>query len=283
MNIPILLYHSVSKQNIANPDQWAVSPEVFERHLAFLRKKGYQPLTIDELAQALRTEQRLPQKPVAITFDDGLEDFLSNALPILEKYDFPATLFVTTGFVGGASHWAKREKERTRPMLSWRELSSIKGINIGAHTHNHPQMDLISLSQARNEVATSKKILEKMLNISITTFAYPHGYYSRKVINVLEEVGYTSACIVGHAMATDTDNLYALPRIIIKSDVSTEKLGEYLQGIGLSKGNLWHGFRRKGWWLVRRLRGGYLPGIRNLLKIQNRRRKDREENRVQEN
>jgi peptidoglycan/xylan/chitin deacetylase (PgdA/CDA1 family) len=279
MNIPILLYHSVSVQTDGIDDQWSVSPENFEIHLSYLREQGYQPLTVDEIADAIRSKSGLPDKPVAITFDDGLEDFLTHAVPVLQKYDFPSTLFVTTGFVGGASHWAKREDEKTRPMLSWQELASLQGkINIGAHSHNHPHLDLIPLKQAREEVAVSKKMLEYQLGIPIATFAFPHGYYSHRVISALKDAGYTSACIVGHAMATDSDNLYALPRIIIKSDDTSDKLEQYLQGIGLNNRNFWHGFRRKGWWFVRKVRGGYILGIRRLLRIRNRRSIDRKSN-----
>ena len=279
MNIPILLYHSISTQKDDVEDQWAVSPENFEIHLSYLREQGYQPLTVNEIATAIRAGSVLPKKPVAITFDDGLEDFLTHAVPILQNYDFSSTLFIATGFVGGASHWTKREGEKTRPMLSWQGLALLQGkVDIGAHSHNHPQMDIIPLVQARKEAAMSKKLLEHHLDAPITTFAYPHGYHSRKVMRVLEEVGYTSACIVGHTMATDKDDVFALPRIIIKSDVTIEKLSQYLQGIGLTERNFWNKTRRKGWRFVRKIKGGYLPGVRALSKRRERRLADRESN-----
>lgn len=256
MNIPILLYHSVSDQanNLYKP--WAISPQVFESHIAYLYNQGFQALTVDEAAHAICAKGAgIPERPVVITFDDGMADFLVNALPILRKYHFSATLFITTGYVGGTSSWLARKDEQLLPMLSWDEIASLDGICLGAHSHTHPQLDIIPLSQARAEISFSKKLMEQQLGFPINTFAFPHGYHTQKLKEIIKEEGFTSACIVGHTMATHTADVHALPRIIITSDVTTATLEKYLQGVGLRKKESWRNFLRTAWRVIRRIKG----------------------------
>jgi peptidoglycan/xylan/chitin deacetylase (PgdA/CDA1 family) len=256
MNIPILLYHSVSNQATKLYQPWAISLQDFELHVAYLHDQGYQPMTIGAIVQAIHLRGAgLPERPIAITFDDGLADFLTGAMPILKKYHFPATLFITTGYVGHTSSWLAREGEQNRPMLSWDEIASLDGIELGAHSHTHPQLDIIPLSQARKEIERSKNILEQQLGIPVNTFAFPHGYYTRKLRELIEEKGFTSACIVGHSMATTTSDGFALPRIIIASDVTTTILEQYLQGVGLRKAGAWRTILRTTWRIFRWIEG----------------------------
>ncbi len=236
MNIPILLYHSVSNQATKAYRRLCMTPGEFEEHLAYLQAQGYQPLTMDEIAQAIRSGGKgLPARPVAITFDDGLADFLTDALPICRKYHFPATLYVTTGYVGQTSRFLAGEGEQDRLMLAWDEIRALEGVNIGAHTHTHPQLDIIPLSQAKEEIQQSKNILEQELGFPVTAFSFTFGYYTRGLQKVVRQAGFTSACTVGHAMASTASDILALPRIIITPDVTISVLEKYLQGIGLRR------------------------------------------------
>jgi O-antigen biosynthesis protein len=255
MNIPILLFHSVSDQASSIYRPWAITPKDFESHIAYLCDQGYQPLTIGQVAQIIRAGGvGLPGRPVVLTFDDGMADFLSGAVPILNKYQFPATLYIVTGNIGQSSKWLTDEGEQNRPMLSWDEITCLSGIEIGAHSHTHPQLDIVSLSKAREEILISKEILEQHLSSPVQTFAFPHGYHTSQLVNLVQDAGYTSACIVGHEMATDSSNVFSLPRIIVTSDVTTTKLGQYLQGIDLRQDNAWRKVLQITWRMVRKIK-----------------------------
>ena len=105
----ILLYHRVAD---AGSDPWSlcVTPRHFAEHLEVLRKYS-DPMRLQHLAQGLYRRQRAG-RPVAITFDDGYADNLQNAKPLLERYDIPATVFVTTGYIGSEREFWWDELER---------------------------------------------------------------------------------------------------------------------------------------------------------------------------
>ena len=256
MNIPILLYHSVSDQATTPYRPWSMPIAEFELHMACLLEQGYQPMTLSSLTQAIRSGSAdLPKRPVVLTFDDGMADFLSGAVPILKKYQFPATLYVATGYVGETSRWMKMLGEQNRPMLSWDEIASLENVEIAAHSHTHRQLDIIPLSQAHDEILISKKTLEQQLGRLIHSFAFPHGYHTEKLLHMVKDAGFTSACIVGHRMATDTSDLFALPRIIITSDVTTKTLCQYLQGVGLRNNTILNRVEKKIWRIFRQIKG----------------------------
>src|SRR5436853_2185524 len=160
MNIPILMYHSISCRSEGNFRVFTVCPGLFAEHIKYLYEHGYTSLTVTQLVTLLyHNRQSLPKRPVVVTFDDGFADFFTDALPVLKRYNFVATLYITTAFVGGTSSWLWREKEATRPMLTWDQIVEInaQGIECGGHSHTHPQLDLLPLSAARREVVQSKE------------------------------------------------------------------------------------------------------------------------------
>lgn len=255
MNIPILLYHSVSDQSTSLYRQWAISPSRFEEHMAYLYEHGYQAMTMTSIAKAMCLgESKFPERPVGITFDDGLADFLDGAVPVLRKYGFTATLFVATGFVGETSRWLADLGEQDRPMLTWGQLAALGGIEIGSHGHTHPQMDIVSPSQAQDEIIQSKKLLEQHLGRTVDAFAFPHGYHTKRLLKVVKNAGYLSASIVDHRMANVEDDAFTIPRIIITADITTDMLAKYLEGEMLRRKTGW-GLLMKAAWRATRFAG----------------------------
>jgi peptidoglycan/xylan/chitin deacetylase (PgdA/CDA1 family) len=251
--VPILLYHSIAPHAPPGFKRFTLAPDLFAAHMSYLHDQDYTPMTVSQLVQMMREPgTQLPARPVVITFDDGLSDFYSDALPVLQRHGFAATLYVTTSFIGGVSGWLGRD---ARPMLAWPELGEISagGIECGAHSHTHPQLDTLPIAAARDEIVRSKMILEHRLGRPVATFAYPHGYHGPAVRRLVLQAGYTSACAVKHARSATTDDRFALARIVIDADMGVMQFARLLAVEGLPTAPRRERVQTTGWRIVRRL------------------------------
>jgi peptidoglycan/xylan/chitin deacetylase (PgdA/CDA1 family) len=234
--VPILLYHSISQHITTKYKQFVVSPALFAEHMAYLHQHAYTPITVSQFVHARDQEGlALPERPVVLTFDDGFADFFTEALPILQRYGFVATLYVPTAFIG-TNRWLKHDGEATRPMLTWDQLTKISecGIECGAHSHSHPQLDILPRDAAHEEIVQCKRLLEQHLGGGVSSFAYPFGFYSATVRRLIQEAGYTSACAVKEAMSSETTDPFALARLSVIADTSVDALAALLTGYSSS-------------------------------------------------
>lgn len=205
-------------------------------HMAHLRDSHYTPITAMQLARSMTDcSPRLPDRPVVITFDDGLADFYTGALPVLKSHGFAATLYVVSGCVGGTSCWLQSVGENEHPMLTWSQLADItaNGIECGSHTHTHPRLADLPPAAARDEIIRSKAVLEQHLGLQVTSFAYPHGSYNASVRQAVRQAGYSSACAVHQALSSSVDDRFALSRMVVTGDTDVEAFANMLRGRGL--------------------------------------------------
>ena len=254
--IPILLYHSVSEHTSGDFAPYAISPGAFAEHLDLIVERGHSALTVSDLVGLLDRGEALPERPVVITFDDGFADFAEAAWPALEARQLPATLYVTSGQVGGSSVWLSEEGAGDRPMLSWQDLRDLAdaGCEIGAHTLTHPPLDCIARTAAAQEISGSKVELEDGLGRPVPSFAYPHGHHDRHVRDLVVAAGYESACAVKNALSHTEDDRFALARITVLGDVGVDGLEAYLDGRGVRTAPRRERLRTTAWRTVRRRR-----------------------------
>ena len=215
--IPILMYHSISHSTNSRYRALCVPPGVFTAQIDYLSCNAYTPLNVTQLVHAFIGKALLPERPVVLTFDDGFADFYDHALPVLLHYNSTATLYIATDFVDRTSLWLRQERETGHPMLTWNQIAEISnsGIECGAHTHSHPKLDMLPLTRARKEILQSKDLLEQHLGREVTSFAYPYGYYTAGVRQLVKEAGFTSACATKYAMCSDTADYLALERLMV--------------------------------------------------------------------
>ena len=256
--IPILLYHSIDDQASDGFAPWAMPRRRFAEHMTYLADRGFRTLTVRALVAALDKgqPQSLPERVVVITFDDGFADFQRNAVPVLMHHGFASTLYAATGHIGGASRWLRHVGEGNREMLTWSQLRDVDacGIEVGAHSVTHPQLDLLPVKSARDEILRSRYALEDGLGRAVDTFAYPFGNYDRRIRSIVADAGFTAACAVKHAMSHCNDDRLALARIIIRGNDSVTQLASYLDGAGLAAATSHERFRTTAWRQVRRAR-----------------------------
>ena len=177
---------------------FAVTPDDFARHMDLLVERSYRCLTISQLVDELRSPflKRSDEKIAAITFDDGYADFVSHTLPVLQQRNLTATMYLTSGWLdGGTTEISTRPDDK---FLDWSQVPNLveAGIEVGAHSHTHPQMDTLDNAEAVYELMRSKALIEDAVGSGIRSFAYPHGYSSPKVRQLTAQSGYDSAAAV---------------------------------------------------------------------------------------
>jgi len=224
--IPILMYHKVGDppEGSKLKKLW-VSSEKFRRHLAYLKKNGYTPITFRDIYQHWDMGADLPEKPVLITFDDGYKNNFETAYPILKEFGTRATIFTVVQTVGGDNEWHNSNSETRVPMVSWEELKILKneGWEIGSHTMTHPRLLALDVNEAGVELEMSRRVIEEHLASAPPTFAYPYGNGEDSPImrDAVKKAGYRIAVGI-HSSVWPLDRWvqspYNLPRLFIRGD-----------------------------------------------------------------
>jgi peptidoglycan/xylan/chitin deacetylase (PgdA/CDA1 family) len=222
--VPVLMYHEIAGIR-ATSSKLAVAPEVFACQVRYLHDAGFTAISAGALAASLAGDgQELPERPVVFTFDDGYGDFHSQALPVLRQFGYTATLFQTTGDIG-----VVRAAGR---MMSWREIAEAAeaGVEIGAHSVTHPQLDQLPAAKLREELQASKSQLEEHLGMAVRGLAYPYGYSNERVRQVAREVGYGYAYAVANTMTARGADNFALPRLTVKRATTMDSFRKMVNG-----------------------------------------------------
>lgn len=230
--VSILAYHSIADLTNKRYDRWCVSPQRFSQHMSVLADRNYTVLTTSGLVDCLQAGTPLPVRCAVLTFDDGLQDFLTGAVPILNLFGFPATLYVVAGLIGQTSRWLAPLGEGDRPMLQASELREVaaSGIEIGGHSMTHPELDVLDRKTAFDEIQKSRLALEDVIGAPVRSFAYPHGYASRTTRRLTRDAGYSSAVRVRHALSEVSENVFGLTRLVITDDLDKDRFTALLDG-----------------------------------------------------
>lgn len=195
----VLMYHMV-KDPVpgARFNGLRVSPAMFERQLRWLKDNGWTTYTVTELVES---HDNLPEKAVAITFDDGFEDNYTNAFPLLKKYAAKATLYLVLDrhdrdwSVSKKAHHNSAEL-KNEPKLSDEQVAIMLEsglVELGGHTLTHANFAKISKVDKLREIGQARMDMEKQFGVSVKTFAYPFGIYDNTDPTLVKEAGYTSA------------------------------------------------------------------------------------------
>ncbi|GGU94528.1 hypothetical protein GCM10010260_32110 [Streptomyces filipinensis] len=259
--VPILMYHSVATAPNDATRALSVAPEAFAEQMALIGDLGLTPVTTAGLAARWRSGRPLPARPVLITFDDGYEGVHRHALPVLSRHGFPATLFVSTGWLRGAHDTGGG----LDTMLDWPQVRDLAaaGVEIGGHSHSHPQLDQLDDAPLRTELSRCTEIVADELGTRPVSFAYPYGYSSRRVREAVRADGYTQALAVGNALARRRQGPYALQRVTVRRGTGVEEFERLLQGRAIARTFARDRALTKGYALVRRSRQVRRKAIRS--------------------
>lgn len=204
---------------------------MFAEHMAALSNAGYQTLTVGQLIARRGAGVEIPRTAVVLTFDDAFLDFHTDVLPVLARHRLAATLYAPTAYIGQTSRWLAREGEADRRVMPWSALleAATAGVEVGSHSHTHPQLDLIPGSRLTEEIAGSRHRLEDHLQVRVDSFAYPFGYHNAAVRSAVVSAGYRSACAVRDLASWPKDDVLALSRWTVPHGLDARGLLDLLQ------------------------------------------------------
>jgi peptidoglycan/xylan/chitin deacetylase (PgdA/CDA1 family) len=178
----ILQYHHVSD---STPASTSISPKQFEVHLQYLKDNNFKVVPLSELIEGIKNQRPLPDKSVAITFDDAYTDVLTQAKPILDKFSFPYTIFVNPGII------TRNDNNDSSHYLSWIQLKALgdTGVIIANHGYEHDSMARITenltqtqwLTKQTSLLLKAEAIIKENTGQSWRYYAYPYGEYDMAV------------------------------------------------------------------------------------------------------
>ncbi len=201
-----LLYHHVSD---VTPRSTSLSPDEFAAHMAYLHDNNYTVLDLGEAINAVQSGQPLAQNSIVITFDDAWKNIYTNALPILEEYGYPYTIFVNTDPVDQGNRFA----------MTWEMLRDVKqrGGTLANHTSDHdylvrkPEYNEQWLADALANIDNAQQRLIAETGATPKWLAYPYGEYNLTLKQALKDKGYIAFGQQSGGIAKFSD-WQALPR-----------------------------------------------------------------------
>lgn len=208
--IMVLNYHKVDNMDIS----LSINISDFDKHMKWLKEKGYNTITPDELYDFVANGADLPPNSVMITFDDGYADNYRNAFPIMKKYGFKGTIFVVTDFLGKYDNY-----------LTWEQCKELadNGFFIESHTANHKIMTEISDEELTEELRKSRQAIKDRIGKEADYVAYPTGTYNLHIAQLVKDAGYKAAFTIKYDNVSRNSNVYALERVPIFHTMTTNK------------------------------------------------------------
>jgi peptidoglycan/xylan/chitin deacetylase (PgdA/CDA1 family) len=190
--VPVLAYHQFSE---SETDAMTVKASEFEKQMGFLKDKEFRIITLDQFFDFLNAKAWIPARSAVITIDDGWRSTYDIAFPILQKYGFPATLFVYTDLIGGGPS-----------TLTWQMIQKMArhGIDIQCHSKSHrnfnegvPGESITEYFQGiERELTDSARIIQTHVGKPVKYLAYPYGETNPLAVALLKRLGFKGAFTV---------------------------------------------------------------------------------------
>lgn len=204
----ILQYHHVSDET---PPSTSISPAQFEKHMAFLKEQGFSVVPLSEIISQISAGNAPTDKLIAITFDDAYLDIFTHGKPILDRYNYPYTVFVNPGIIeSGNQHY-----------MTWSQLKTMaeQGAIIANHGYKHESLartpeslsEDMWLAQYEHDLMRAERLIKEKVGQSYRYFAYPYGEYNPTILSWLKQNQFIGFSQQSGAVGITTD-LTAIPR-----------------------------------------------------------------------
>ena len=228
--IPVLLYHHLVLDNELTEAQRKndniITVEKFSEQMKYLYENNYYTASLYELELYFNGKMVLPERTVAITFDDGYRSNTRYAYPVLKKYDFKAAVFVITGLIG--------VKENVIEHASWSDMKKCGDVfSYHSHSHNlHKQArDGTSAMVTSDSAAVTDDLLISKALLSTSYLAYPYGQTNRAAKKAMSDAGYRMGFTTVAEYAGQKGNVLEIPRFTITPNIDTEAFANICAGL----------------------------------------------------
>jgi peptidoglycan/xylan/chitin deacetylase (PgdA/CDA1 family) len=213
--VPILEYHVLGRPQTEVPYPELYVPRAdFRKQMDWLDRQGYEAVTLERVEDAWYRGGTLPPKPIVISFDDGYRPQYTFALPQLREHGWPGVLNLK-------AEGSDLYESNVKAMLK-------AGWELAAHTINHSDLTTLEGEALEEEVAGSRKILQREYGVPVKNFCYPAGRFDETVIATVEAAGYEGATTEIPGFATK-ENPYELARIEVLGAWGVEGLAEAMR------------------------------------------------------
>ncbi|MEG6523034.1 polysaccharide deacetylase family protein [Desulfotomaculum sp. 1211_IL3151] len=225
------MYHKVNPNPRTGGLGLRVPPGKFEWQMKYLKKNGYETVSLTDVLDHFQRGKKLPNKPIVITFDDGYKDNHDFAYPIMKKYGYTGTIFVVSKAIGNTNFFDVEKKlQPENKIMNWHEIKELDqaGFIIGAHTVDHPHLAKVAPEAAKYQIEESKRALEYGLKKPVEVFAYPYGSYNDQVAQLTQQAGYRAAVTTKLGLAKQESDPFKIHRIRVTGRYSNKRFIEEL-------------------------------------------------------
>lgn len=195
--IPVLMYHRVGEAHNDWERKYCISPQGFAAHMQMLHTKGWQAVSLDQFMGWLDAQHELPEKAFLLTFDDGFLGVYEHAAPVLEKLDWPATVFLVSSLIGKRDSWCEQHNPSgaTYPLMDADHIRALqgRGFRFESHTRQHADLPTLDDGALHAELAGARAELTALLGRQVDYLAYPFGRYDDRVAEAARTAGYVAA------------------------------------------------------------------------------------------
>jgi peptidoglycan/xylan/chitin deacetylase (PgdA/CDA1 family) len=187
----VLIYHRVGARSGLEVD---LPREAFAEQMAFLAATGA-VVRLDDGLVRLGDPGAAEEPMVAVTFDDGTEDFADEVVPVLVEHGVPVTLYVATRFVDEQLEFPDEGRPITWSAL--RDATTTGLVDVGSHTHGHVLLDRAPSAAVAGELDRSIERISDELACAPRHFAYPKALAGTAAADLAVRARFASAAVAG--------------------------------------------------------------------------------------
>ncbi len=211
----VLMYHSID----VNRTFFTVKPEEFARQLNYLGKNKFKVIKLSRLAELVTRGKKIDDY-VCLTFDDGYLDNFTNVFPLLKKYNFPATIFLATDFIGRTM---TNSQGVTLPILTIEQIKEMTDsglVEFMPHTASHCFLNEVSPEKMEQELTEAREKVRALAGGQADILAYPWGKFNDLVVGYLKKNNWQAAVTVNEGLVDKNSDPFRLKRNSIDSSTS---------------------------------------------------------------